>query len=101
MLDLPDGWFIASPEQKASLEKELHLELPKGHALFGIPIKIVAHRDGATDDVLCKHLEADDLYSVVHLTWRMREEIHAEFPLIECQGTFQQFLEYEASYLGD
>ena len=94
-MKLPEGWYKASEEESLNLGKELQLEMISGHLLYGKNIKVVAHRDGATDDVLCKHIDEDDIYTVVHLTWSMKPEINPNHPSIETHGSFQDFLDYE------
>ncbi|MBI5032892.1 MAG: hypothetical protein HZB51_20415 [Chloroflexi bacterium] len=92
---LPEGWFYATPEESASLWKELQKELPKGHVLFHKRIQVMAHRHGATDDILCHHLDEPNRYTVVHLTWSMKTEINERFPTIEMDGSFHDFINYE------
>jgi hypothetical protein len=89
--DLPIGWFSATDEESERLQNELNLEMTEGDPLHGVPIRIVAHRDGTTDDVLCKILDVDDHYAVVHLTWSMKPEINEKHPTIEYRGTFFSF----------
>lgn len=57
MASLPEGWFYATPEEQKSLWQELKKELPEGHLLFNKSVQVIAHRDGATDDILCQHLD--------------------------------------------
>ncbi|MCJ8313108.1 MAG: hypothetical protein MJK11_09080 [Pseudomonadales bacterium] len=96
---LPEGWFSADNEDKKRLGNELKIELITGHKLYSKKIEIVAHRDDATDDVLCKHIDENDSYSVVHLTWCMKPEIDIKHPLVVMQGSFEDFLAYEAKWL--
>ena len=98
-MQLPDGWYRAESNESSRLEKELQTELIFGHKLYSENIKVVAHRDGATDDVLCQHMDHNDLYTVVHLTWSMKPEIDTMHPSIVMHGTFQEFLEYESKWL--
>ena len=92
---LPSGWFSTTKEEAKSLFNELQRELPPGHLLYGKKVCIVAHKNGATDDVLCQHLDEVDLFTVVHLTWSMRQEINEFHPAVEMVGSFQDFLAYE------
>jgi len=94
---LPEGWFVSDPEWATSLYNELQKELPEGHILFGKNVSVIAHRDG-TDDILCQHQDDSNHYTVVHLTWSMKQEADAEFPYIECDGNFEDFLRYEARF---
>ncbi|MGD9365955.1 MAG: hypothetical protein PVH87_09680 [Desulfobacteraceae bacterium] len=97
-MDLPEGWYKATEEESQNLGRELKVEMIPGHFLYSKNIKVVAHRDEATDDVLCKHIDEEDLYTVVHLTWRMKPEINTEHPSIEVHGSYQDFIDYEARW---
>ncbi|MBN2713289.1 MAG: hypothetical protein JXR97_12790 [Planctomycetes bacterium] len=96
---LPEGWFMASPEEQSRLHAELQAEMPPGHALYGVRISIIAHRESATDDILCQHLDEPNHFSVVHLTWKMSREINSNHPSIECDGTYSDFVDYVNFYL--
>lgn len=95
---LPEGWFYATPEEQKSLWKELKKELPAGHLLFNKSVQVIAHRDGATDDILCQHLDEPNRYTVVHLTWSMKREIDARYPPVEVDGSFADFIAYENKF---
>ncbi|MBK8900644.1 MAG: hypothetical protein IPM53_05660 [Anaerolineaceae bacterium] len=95
---LPLGWFYATPEERESLEEELQKELPQGHLLFNKLVQVIAHRAGATDDILCQHLEEPDRYTVIHLTWSMKTEINEKHPTVEVDGRFPHFLAYEQRF---
>ena len=96
--NLPKGWFYAATDESLSLWDELQRELPEGHSLFHVPVRVIAHRAGATDDILCVHLNETDRYTVIHLTWSMKTEINEKFPAIEMDGTFEDFQKYEKQY---
>ena len=98
MKSLPSGWFTASPEEAKRLLQELKLELTEAHQLHGLPLELVAHRDGATDDILVRNSEQPEVYYVVHLTWRMGPEIDGDHPSIECAGSYGDFLAYERNF---
>lgn len=101
MSKLPDGWYPASAEESERLHTELQKELPNGHLLKNKRIEVVAHRNGATDDILCEWKESEnERFTVIHLTWKMKEEIDSRFPQVESDGVFQDFLDYEASFYG-
>lgn len=97
-MNFPEGWYKADEEEALRLHKELNTEMLQVHFLYQKNIEIVAHRDGATDDILCKHLDDENLYTVVHLTWKMKPEIDNRFPAIEFHGSFEGFCEYEANF---
>ncbi len=94
---LPDGWFPSDPEHAANFHAELCRELPTGHMLYGVPVEVVAHRQG-TDDILCRHVEDYDRLTVIHLTWLMREEIEPNHPTIEFDGNINDFYAYERRF---
>ncbi len=97
---LPVGWF--HPEDAAttsSLEDELRRELPPGHLLFGRAVDIVAHRHG-TDDILVRHRDRPQRFTVVHLSWIGKQEIDARHPTVEFDGTLEGFLAEEKRLYG-
>jgi hypothetical protein len=96
---LPEGWFPSDSEEAARFYRELQKELPPGHLLFEVPVEVVAHRDG-TDDILCRHSLHQGRFTVIHLSWSMRQEIDANHPHVEVDGDFTDFLSYEASFYG-
>ncbi len=93
---LPSGWFKSEDSKNEEIMKELETEMAKGHALKGISLKVTAYKKG-TDDVLFEH-QGNDMYSLVRLTWSGETEEDAYHPIIEFQGTYKEFLEYEASF---
>ena len=95
---LPEGWYYATSEESKALWIELQKELPPGHLLFEKPIKVIAHRDEATDDILCEHIDKTHHYTVIHLTWSMSREVDERHPTVEMDGSFEDFLEYEKSF---
>jgi hypothetical protein len=95
---LPEGWFRSSLEIATDKERELSLELTRGHLLDGVAVRVVAHREG-TDDVLCWHIREPQRFTVIHLTWRGATEIDAKHPWVEADGTFEDFLAYEQKWL--
>ena len=97
---LPEGWFVSDAEQAMGLYEELQKELPKGHFLYKKEVYVLAHREG-TDDILCQHKDDKTHFTVIHLTWSGKEEKSIEFPYMECDGSFNDFLEYENSFLGE
>ena len=96
---LPDGWIVSTPKHAENLARELETELPKKHILKSVPVRVIANRDG-TDDILCQHVNEPKRFTVVHLTWKGREEIDGH-PSVEVDGTFDDFIEYENNYLGN
>ncbi|MDD1794428.1 hypothetical protein LRP50_14940 [Enterovibrio sp. ZSDZ42] len=97
-MKLPHDWFHADSEDKEMYGKELNLEMLSGHFLFSKNIEVYAHRNDATDDILCRHIDAEDLYTVVHLTWSMRPEIDNKHPTVEFHGSYDEFLQYNSKF---
>lgn len=94
---LPEGWFESDSEEAATRHAELQRELPPGHLLYGRSVSVVAHREG-TDDILCRHHDDEDRFTVVHLSWIGREEINFDHPTVEVNGDFDAFLNYESAF---
>jgi len=69
---LPEGWYLTDEEDDC-YNKELYVELAEGHALYGQPLRVVMC-DGLHQEVMCQHLDKENCYSMVHLTWSGREE---------------------------
>src|SRR5262245_54707302 len=84
--DLPPGWSLADREKAAHLHTELQCELPPGHRLHGVRLSVVAHRDGATDDILCRYDDEPNRYTVVHLTWSRMQGVDDQHPSVEVDG---------------
>lgn len=97
-MDLPEGWYKATDDDKQRLTQELRTEMIPGHFLDGKVVAVVAHRDGATDDILCQHIDEADLFTVVHLSWSMKPEIDVHHPTIEFSGTFAAFVKWEENF---
>ena len=87
--DLPHGWFLLEGDSGRGFEAELASELPSVHYLKGVPVQAFA-KDDASDDVLFRHVNEPDHWSVVHLTWIGKQE-QPPFPCVEFTGTFAEF----------
>ena len=92
--ELPKGWFCPDTDETHSLHAELQRELPSGHILYGVPVITFATRRGI-DDVLFRHRDEPDRFTVVHLSWLGRTEINARHPTVEFDGSFSEFLAEE------
>lgn len=44
------------------------------------------------DDVLFRHGDQPDRFTVIHLSWLGRTEINAQHPTVELDGSFSEFL---------
>jgi hypothetical protein len=97
---LPQGWFYPDRDTARELRAELLRELPPDHALAGRPVETFAWREGATDDVLFRHTDEPDRFTVIHLSWLGRAEINAEHPAMEFDGTLAEFLAKEKRLYG-
>ena len=97
---LPQGWSYPDHDTATNLHDELLRELPQGHVLAGRPVETFAWRAGATDDVLFRHTDEPDRFTVIHLSWLGRTEIAAEYPAVEFDGTFAEFLAEEKRLYG-
>lgn len=93
---LPLGWEYLEPCEAAERLTELKRELPTNHVLFGIPVETFAARIG-DDDTLFRHLVEPDRFTIVHLTWLGREEINAQHPSVDFDGTLEEFFAREHS----
>jgi hypothetical protein len=92
------GWHYPDEAIAQSLHAELQRELPPGHLLYGRAVEIVAFREDQ-DDVLCRHLDEPDRFSVIHLSWVRKREINAEYPSVCFDGKFMEFFgEEERTY---
>src|SRR5438552_13066186 len=92
-LEIPEawGWYYPEPAAAQSLHAELQRELPPGHLLFGRAVETVAFRQDQ-DDVLFRHLDLSDRFTVIHLTWIRKREIDARHPSVCFDGTFDEFV---------
>ena len=112
--DLPEGWFDDPAEiHDKYLEyfRELPGSKPQIHPLAGVPVVVVAYRQG-NDDILLRLLKSVTIKSselkgetlvrelnsgdfcVVHLSWLQRQEV-ADHPTLEFAGSFEEFLAWE------
>jgi hypothetical protein len=96
---LPEGWYYPNAEDAQSLLSEFRHELPLGHLLDRVSVEVFAWRNGATDDVLFRHLREPDRFTVIHLTWVGHTEINTQHPTIEFDGDFSGFLAHEEQIL--
>ena len=97
---LPEGWFYPDLATAQLLQAELQRELPPGHLLCGKAVETFAWREGATDDVLFRHLNEPARFTVIHLSWLGRTEINSQHPAIEFDGTFEGFIAAEETLYG-
>lgn len=89
-----NGWYLSTKEESENFYTELQKELPEGHFLYGKQVEVVAHRLG-TDDILCQYIADQNHYTVIHLTWTGKQEKDTDFPTVEVDGNFEDFMNYE------
>lgn len=97
--DLPDGWFYPDSAIAQSIHAELNRELPPGHLLTGLEVETFAWRRGASDDVLFRHKQEPERFTVIHLSWLGRTEVNAKHPTVEFDGSFLEFVAWESRIL--
>lgn len=71
---LEPWWF---PENRAeefneTFTKQLEREVPPGHCMYGLPVRLIAR--GSGDDSLFAILDGSGRVADVHLTWSKRRE---------------------------
>lgn len=89
-LPLPPGWSAANTT--GGLLVELSRELPPGHRLSGIPLRLLAY---CQDDLLVQPIANPRRFIVVHLTWSAKPETNPDFPAIDYDGDWVGFIDYE------
>ena len=85
---LPDIWQSVSPEREEALAAEVKRELPLGHALAGITLRVLAVSTAHPDDVLIQIGDSRPSYGLVHLTWRA--EVDPMWPLVDYYSTVEE-----------
>ena len=93
------GWYYPDADVAESLHTELQLELPPGHLLFGRAVETVAYRRDQ-DDVLFRHRDEPDRFTVIHLTWIQKREINPQHPSVCFDGAFKRFFAEEEKFYG-
>src|SRR5688572_1669843 len=91
------GWYYPDAAVAESLHAELQRELPPGHLLFGRAVEPVAYRQDQ-DDVLFRHHDEPDRFTVIHLSWIRKREINAEYPSVFFDGPFERFFAEEENF---
>jgi hypothetical protein len=91
------GWRYPDSAAAQGLHAELQRELPPGHLLFERAVEVVAYREDQ-DDVLLRHVNEPDRFTVIHLTWGRMREIDAEHPSVCFDGTFEEFFAAEEGW---
>ena len=89
-MQLPKGWIPVSGESAATLEAELHRELPVGHQLHGRQLRAVARREDR-DDVLFRSAPEGGAVFWVHLSWSVESD--PKWPSTDAYTNLDDFLE--------
>jgi hypothetical protein len=91
------GWHYPVENVAHGFHAELQRELPPGHLLYGRAVEVIAYREDR-DEVLFRHLDEPDKFTVIHLTWLRKREINAQFPSVCFDGTFEEFFAAEKQF---
>ena len=91
------GWNCPDTAVAQSLSAELQRELPPDHLLFGRVVEAVAYRQDQ-DDVLFRHQDEPNRFTVIHLTWSRKQEINADHPSVCYDGSFESFFDVEQKF---
>ena len=67
--------------------------------LFGRAVEAVGYREDQ-DDVLFRHRDEPDRFTVIHLSWIRKREINAEYPSVCFDGPFERFFAEEEKFYG-
>ena len=91
------GWHNPNAAIAHSLRAELKREVPPGHLLYQRPVDVVAYREDQ-DDVLCRHQDDPDRFTVIHLTWSCKKEVYVDHPSVCFDGKFEAFFIEEQTF---
>jgi hypothetical protein len=91
------GWHYPVENVAHGFHAELQRELPPDHLLYGRAVEVIAYREDR-DDVLFRHVDEPDRFTVIHLTWIRKREINAQHPSVCFDGTFEEFFAAEQKY---
>lgn len=83
---LPAGWEILDRERNRVFNDEIAREAPKGHQLFGEPVRSVAKAAGS-DDVIIESPGVGGKWAIVHLTYQV--ETDPQWPLVRRFATWE------------
>jgi len=97
---LPSGWYYPTEGEAERLHAELQRELPPGHLLFGRAVETFAYRRDQ-DDVLFRHRDNPERFTVIHLSWIRKREINAQHPSVCFDGAFEKFFVEEEGFYGE
>jgi hypothetical protein len=66
---LDPWWSVAGKDEsfRETFSKQFEREVPPGHLLYGLPVRLVARGNG--DDCLFEIVDGSGRFAYVHLTW--------------------------------
>jgi len=88
-----DPWWSTEgmdPHFHETFQRQLELEVPPGHPLFGVKVELIGR--GSGDDALFKLLDGTGRVAVVHLTWSKGQE-RLPWPRTTIYQDMQEFIE--------
>ncbi len=79
-LRIEEPWYpLDSKKVQEGLERELRVEVIRGHPLYNVSVTAIARRYDQ-DDVLYWINEGEESFAIVHLTYRGKSEVSPEWP---------------------
>jgi hypothetical protein len=69
--------------------KQLELEVPPGHGMFGLPVGLIGRGNG--DDALFEILDGSNRVAVVHMTWNKNQE-QLPWPITDIYDDIEAFV---------
>ncbi len=71
-------------------QRQLQIEVPPGHVLYGVPVKLLARGNG--DDALFELMDGSGRVANVHLTWSKSQE-RLPWPETDIHSSLQDWVE--------
>ncbi len=87
-----DPWWSTEDQDIAfhdAFVRQLTREVPPGHVMHGLPVKLLARGEG--DDALFLILDGSERVAVVHLTWCQTPE-RLPWPITEVYEIIERFV---------
>src|SRR5690349_680888 len=88
------GWYYPKTHLVQVLTKDLQFDLPPEDLPLGRTLELIAFNEGL-HDVLLRHLDNSDKFSVIHLSTAHQRKTNANQPSVRFIGTFQEFAAIE------
>src|ERR1700761_3179787 len=86
-----EPWYAVSTGAAgvaSTLERQLAIEVPPGHILFGVQVKLIARGNG--DDAMFELMEGSGRVAGVHLAWSKSTE-RLPFPGAAVYGSLEEW----------